>query len=613
MKTIKTIILFAVCAIAVFAQKNDVNKNEAIAKVGPIKISADEFKQRFELVPQLYGKNKENIEEKKHDLLYSLIAEKLWALEAEDLNLDTTAIMKTTFQAVEKMYVRDALYNNEIKSKVNVSEDELTDAMKKYFEKYNLSVIFTQDSVKGYNIFSSLKNGTSFDSIKAKQIYQIPNVDLRFGEMEPEVENEIYKLNTGDFTVPIKSKSGWLIFKLDSISPLSYTKKDVNESLKKVDEIIRQRKTDKYYNSFVKKFFADKKVSAEGDLFWAVSDKVTHLLSQKKKIESIPDTMDVKLEAADILRMENEFGADTLKMIFIKFKEDPFSVKDFLRYLIFDGFYTKSVDPKIIAAKLNARVSLLIKNELLAKEGLRRGLQNLPDVKESIDMWKENYLAKILKDKFMDSVSVSDEDVYNYYQSLHDTSAQSQVQVNILEILTDSLDVVKKVLDELDNGADFRELAKKYTKRAWTKSKGGEFGFFPVTMYGQLGKKAASMEIGEVYGPIKLSEGYSIFKLIGKKKTENGFTGNFEDSKDKLRQELIFKKLSEFFINHTVMMANKYGVKINENTLSSLNLQNLNMFAIRYMGFGGRITAVPVVLPFTEWYEQWKNKKQIVP
>jgi hypothetical protein len=37
------------------------------------------------------------------------------------------------------------------------------------------------------------------------------------------------------------------------------------------------------------------------------------------------------------------------------------------------------------------------------------------------------------------------------------------------------------------------------------------------------------------------------------------------------------------------------------------------MYAYRYMGFGGRIAAVPATLPFIEWYKPWKNGEKIVP
>ena len=137
----------------------------------------------------------------------------------------------------------------------------------------------------------------------------------------------------------------------------------------------------------------------------------------------------------DLLSIEQEFGADTLKMKFIKLDDSPISIKQFLREFIFDGFYSANVRPNVIAAKLNSRVKTFIEQELLAREGYKRGLQNLPEVKSSISMWKDNYLAKILKNMLLDSVKVSDEEVYDFYRNNKGENNSSMTEVNIFEIL----------------------------------------------------------------------------------------------------------------------------------------------------------------------------------
>ena len=166
---------------------------------------------------------------------------------------------------------------------------------------------------------------------------------------------------------------------------------------------------------------------------------------------------------------------------------------------------------------------------------------------------------------------------------------------------------------ELKKGADFGELASLHTKRLWTRSKGGEFGFFPSTMYGEIGTIASKMKIGEIYGPLKTPNGYSLFKLIGKKEKNEKPVKPFDEMRSELTKELLGKKRSEFFINYTVKLANKFGVSINQNYLSSIQINDFNMYVYRYMGFGGRISAVPVTLPFVEWYKPWIDEKKVVP
>lgn len=89
---------------------------QVLAKVGDEEITIAEFKQRFELVPQV-NQNKKSLEARKAELLYTIIAEKLWAQEAEELGLDTSEVVQLTFKNIEKRYVRDALYKKKLKAK----------------------------------------------------------------------------------------------------------------------------------------------------------------------------------------------------------------------------------------------------------------------------------------------------------------------------------------------------------------------------------------------------------------------------------------------------------------------------------------------------------------
>ncbi len=606
-KLIYTFIIIMISGAALFAQEDTV-----IAKVGPQKITINEFRERFELTPQVYSKVN-NPYTKEEDMMYSVIAEKLWALEAEKQGYDTTEIMRKSFKALEKMYVRDALYKTEIGDRVRITEKDMIEGMKDHFITLKLKVLRSPDSSAAYEWYGQLKAGVTFDSLMPVHRDTLPEMTVNYGGMLNDfVEDSLYKLNDGEYTAPLKSATGWLIFKLEDKIKKSYTSEDVDNSLEKVKGIIEKRKAKVLYNDYMNKFFDDKKVETVTPLFRSIARKVTKILDDKRKAESIPDTSFVYFKEKDLYRLQSELGPDTLNMVFIKFKKDPYTVDDFLKYFIFEGFYTKFQDFNSIAAQISGRVRTSIEEELLAREGYRRGLENSPKVQREISMWRDYYLAQMLKDKIIDTIKVSEQEVKNYYKQQQELKKDDEVQVDIVEILNDTLSVLKKLKKEIENGADIRKLASLHTKRKWTRAKGGEFGYFQSTMYGVIGEKARAMKVGELYGPVKTPVGYSLFKLIGKK-TPKVKAEPFAKVRNKMWRELHGKKVSRFFIAYTVKLANQFGVSIDNNLLKSLSLPDLSMYAYRYMGFGGRIAAVPATLPFIEWYKPWKNGEKIVP
>ena len=236
----------------------------------------------------------------------------------------------------------------------------------------------------------------------------------------------------------------------------------------------------------------------------------------------------------------------------------------------------------------------------------------MPDVKLDTKMWRDNYLASLYRKTLFDSSKVTEDEVYQFYQKKKSID-EPTTQVNIIEILTDSLEVVEIVLKELESGTDIKELARKYSKREWTKESEGEFGFFQTTSYGEIGRIAGELEIGEVYGPLKVEEGYSIFKLIDKKEAVQKLSKEYSELKDELLHELKAEKISSKMINNTVRLANKYNVTVDSNQLNKVPVTNYNMLVYRYMGFGGKILAVPLTPVFIEWVKEWEKSKSSLP
>lgn len=612
MKLYKVVLsLFFLASTSIYAQNN----TKPVAKIGSKSISVEEFKERFEFVPQL-NRTERNEKEKKKELLETLIAEKLFALQAEKEGYDTTDVMQNTYKALEEMYVRDALFKNKIKDKVKIKKSDLLEGYNRSKKTLIVSYIYSKNADEIKKVYKQLQAGAKFDSLlKLRQEFKDKQnpYTVNFGQMDKKVEDALYSLKVGENTIPVESPDGYYIFKLDKAMPRVLQKKEtLTEIQKKVRQTVEDRKEGEVFQSYYQNFFNDKEVTAKGTLFWSIAGNLAKIIKEDKEKLKIKDGGKIVFSEENLKELENRIGPDTLKMILVKINGTPVSVKKFLREFMFEGFYTNTVNPKIIASQLNSRVKRFISLMLLSQEGYKEGLNSLPSVKSMTEMWRDNYLAQLYKSNIIKSVKISDNDALKYYQEKYKTATPVE-EVNIIEILTDSLEVVNKVLKALDKDADIRELAKMHTKRKWTKDKGGEFGYFPVTMYGDIGKIAGEMKVGEIYGPLKTNDGYSIFKLIGKRKPKVKTPKAFNDIKNEIKSELRYKKVKNKLENRTAELASKYGVSINNRLLNSIKVNNLNMLVYRYMGFGGRILAFPITPPFYEWYQKWKSGKQILP
>ncbi|RPI70268.1 MAG: peptidyl-prolyl cis-trans isomerase [Ignavibacteriales bacterium] len=319
----------------------------------------------------------------------------------------------------------------------------------------------------------------------------------------------------------------------------------------------------------------------------------------------------VYLSPADFYNLRIYFDDKTLASSLIELNESVVTLKDFINQLAFEGFSSDKTDAESVFILLNSRVRKFIEEELLAEEGFKRGLDKLPGVRSQLGIWKENYLYQLMQSKYLDSVDVSEEEVFNYYSERH-KEENYPLLVNVIEILTDSLSAIEEILNEIERGKDIRQLAIEHTKRSWVKTNDGEFGLFPVYMHGEIGKIAETMNIGEIYGPLKVPEGYSVFKLIDKKEEKTISPEPFEKVREDYIEKIGYKKTRVMLTNHTADLAVKYGVSINEEVLKNIPVTNINAFGFRHLGFGGRITAAPLIAPDNEWVEKWIRKMDVI-
>lgn len=588
---------------------------EPLVSVGNLIITADEFQQRYEMTPLFRKQVKRWTEALKLEFLYTIIAEKLWAMDAYQKGYNKNEVMQFSEKTFEKMFIRDALYHQEIKSKIEITEEQFIEGYLRSTQKLFVNFLFSEDEEEINSLYNFLNNGFPFDTILAESPEldeQFKPIEITFGQMEKFIEDSLYNLKVGEYTTPVFTKDGWYIFRLtNKTETLLLTEKDKNNALSGVKKIIEAQKEKELYYNFYQKFFAVFKIDVDGELIKNICKNISLIFAEKKKVNQIGNDESIYLSADDILLLEDSIGEKFLALPLVKLESETITLKEFIRYLAFDGFSLQNYDIESVFKLIDSKMRTFIEYELLAKEGYKRNLDKLPDVQKQVNMWKENYLYQFLQSQFLDSVSVSEEEAYQYYLSIQKEEKYPTL-VNIIEIFTDSIEIVEKIMIEMEKGIDFREIALKYNKRESTKKNGGEYGLFSIHMHGDIGRVAAKMEIGGISDPIKIPEGFSIFKLIDKQNEKTIPPKPFEKFKNEYIRELGYNKARIKMINFTVNLALKYGVSINFELLKTIPVTNINAFGFRHLGFGGRLTAAPLIAPDIDWVDKWIDKLQII-
>ncbi len=266
-KIIYRILFFSLVLSSIISAQR---KEKILAEFGDEKVTAREFIERYELTPWIKYGAENSPELKKERVLYTIIAEKLWAKAAVEKGLSVENQSLFSFEALKKMFARDAMYLKEIASQVTVPDGMIEEYYQRAIKNLKVDYFFSENENSIRQLHTKLTEVNSFgrpEVIKAKDVSYDSNYVVMFGKMEKIAEDEIYSLKPGEFTAPVRSPHGWYIFRLREIENITLnSKKDSENLLTNVRKVAERRAEDeiygKYHQSLLKKIVikTDRKV-----------------------------------------------------------------------------------------------------------------------------------------------------------------------------------------------------------------------------------------------------------------------------------------------------------------------------------------------------------------
>lgn len=114
-------------------------------------------------------------------------------------------------------------------------------------------------------------------------------------------------------------------------------------------------------------------------------------------------------------------------------------------------------------------------------------------------------------------VNVTDEDVKAYFDE-HQAELGQPEQVRARHILVKTKEEAEKIRAQLEEGADFAELARKYSLDESSAADGGELGFLTADqLVPEFSEAAFALEVGAISQPVQTQYGYHIIQVEEKK------------------------------------------------------------------------------------------------
>ena len=206
------------------------------------------------------------------------------------------------------------------------------------------------------------------------------------------------------------------------------------------------------------------------------------------------------------------------KLIIQKAKEEEFEIDE--------------ISIKNMSEEQIKKVASQFPSELEFKQELKKAGLSVPELKEYYyEMIQEEQLkSQIIQMNIKNKVHITEGEVEEYYnENKSEIPPRPEMNkvgmiVRLIKPSTETIDRVlieiNKIRDELNEGTDFSELAKKYSECS-SASKGGNLGFFGKGMMVKTFEDAAfALMPGEISEVVKTQFGYHIIKVLEKRGNE---------------------------------------------------------------------------------------------
>ena len=154
---------------------------------------------------------------------------------------------------------------------------------------------------------------------------------------------------------------------------------------------------------------------------------------------------------------------------------------------------------------------------LLPRHAREIGIHEAERIAKGIETTRRRALVERIRQvKVLETLNPSKEEIRAYYEA-HKHLYVREERISILEILVDTRAQADSVLAAIERGSDFGELARRYSRRSTRIRRAeGRIQLLRPDKYGNLGWEAKDAGIGQIVGPVKTAQGFTVFKVLKK-------------------------------------------------------------------------------------------------
>lgn len=563
----RTILVFAIAALAIAAGCGEKDNSAlVIARVDTKEITVADFEKVSETIDQKFLPGTDDLEGKMV-LLNHMINKEVMALKALAMGYDKEKWFVDLWAQIKGPFLITQLMDQKVARRVEVTDEDVAEYYRQMHFEYTLSQIVVANEDEIIEIREMAVAGEDFAELAKKYSLGVGAEDGGYvgantvGRIHWWVEEELFMMEAGDISGPLRTSTGWAIIKLHrkrKVEPVY----DEQMAARRV-RAIREKKGMEALKAEIEEeiglqFFTD----AVNIAYDGLPDDIPFedILSYKVNRKNAPK-LNIPEQFKDMLICQYSDGSYTLadfEEIYYRMALPERPRRQYGREHVVQTMH-KIVFDRILPVYAEERAKLL----------------EIPEVKERLDSQKERILVqKMYDDQIKDEVTVTTRDKQEYYAENLDILVKLEMRDFSVLIVADQKtagDVHEKAIE----GMNFGMLIRKFSVDESVKENFGRTGLHVKGNMAEYDEVGFALDgPGSISEPFQTSRGWVVIKV---EEVESERVPTFEEAEHTIKKTLLEIRYEEHLNKKLEKWRKDYIIEIDESALARAELKRTRL------------------------------------
>jgi hypothetical protein len=406
-------------ALAVILSCNKKPKETQVARIGDRVITVDEFRRNYE-----FGlSNLKAGPDRKAAYLNFMINEMVLAQQGYHLGLQNSDYVKRQEETLTDELLVEALFDQEVKSKITVTPEEVRAAALKAKVSWKLRYWYEPNAEfagrvrqamvqRGYAAVVDEILGSNAEVQMKPKDFETDYVT--WIDVPEEVLAAVENLPLGEISQPVELEKGYYLFQVADIRRQGITDFELKDRAESWRQILFYRKMNKASSVWVNQFMTPKNVATKSAPFRLLADAIqawARLTAPERP--GFYQTV-TKAQSGDSVLFElNKILGQNL----VTFNNGSLTMDAFLKK--FDpGILKKSFnDLHTLRSSLNEQIALQVRDRFMAEEAKKKKLDRLPSVQKELSTWRDKWVFEECRRHYGTGVTFTEQQAEDFFKA----------------------------------------------------------------------------------------------------------------------------------------------------------------------------------------------------